>query len=133
MLKTYHGSCHCKAVRYQADIDLSQGTIRCNCSICAKGRYWPALIAPEAFRLLAGEEALSLYQFGAKVDGHPFCKHCGVRSFGTGKSPRIGPFVSINLSCLDDVTEAELVNAPITYLNGRDDIWDAPPAETRHL
>lgn len=133
MLKTYQGSCHCKAVRYEADIDLKQGTIRCNCSICAKARYWPALIAPSAFRLLAGEDALSTYQFGAKVDRHLFCKHCGVRSFGIGKSVRIGDFYSINLACLDDVTEEELVGAPITYLNGRDDIWDAPPAETRHL
>lgn len=133
MLKTYHGSCHCKAVRYQADIDLSQGSIRCNCSICAKVRYWPVQVAPAAFRLLAGADALSMYQFGAKVDRHPFCKHCGVRSFGIGVSQRIGEFYSINLACLDDVTEQELASVPVTYLNGRDDRWDAPPAETRHL
>ena len=131
--KKYSGSCHCGKVRFEADIDLSAGTGKCNCSICTKTRSWSVLIKPSAFRLLAGEGELSDYQFGSSSMHHLFCKHCGVRSFGTGKSPRIGPFVSINLSCLDDVTEAELVNAPITYLNGRDDIWDAPPAETRHL
>jgi hypothetical protein len=133
MLKTYHGSCHCKAVRFEADIDLEHGTLRCNCSICAKTRYWPARVAPDAFRLLAGSEALSNYQFGPGIDSHPFCKHCGIRSFGIGKSLTIGDFVGINLSCLDDATDAELAAAPVVYVNGRDDLWDAPPAETRHL
>ncbi|HEY0063066.1 MAG TPA: GFA family protein [Telluria sp.] len=133
MRKTYHGSCHCKKVRYQADIDLAMGSVRCNCSICAKSRYWPARIAPSAFRLLSGQDALTGYQFGERVDQHPFCMHCGVRAFSLGSSRKIGDFVSINLCCLDDASDAELAATPITYLNGRDDVWDAPPAETRHL
>ena len=133
MLKTYHGSCHCGSVRFQAAIDLAQGTLRCNCSICTKVRFWPALVRPDAFRLLAGEDALSLYQFHTKTDEHFFCRHCGVWAFGTGNSPRRGKFYAINVTCLDDVTDAELAEAPITYVDGKNDQWDRAPADIRHL
>jgi hypothetical protein len=133
MLKTYHGSCHCGAVAFEADIDLSKGTLRCNCSICLKARFWPAIIQPTAFRLKSGESDLTLYQFLTKRDKHLFCRHCGVRAFGIGLSPRWGEFYAVNVTCLDDASEEELANAPITYLDGKNDNWEIPPAEVRHL
>ena len=132
-MKTYHGSCHCGAVRFEADIDLAQGTLRCNCSICAKVRFWPAIVQPSSFRLLAGAEELTEYRFLSKRDQHLFCRHCGVRPFVNGRSPRWGEFVAVNVVCLDDATADELANAPITYLDGRNDNWDTPPLQIHHL
>ena len=134
MLKTYQGSCHCGAVRFEADIDLAQGTSKCNCSICRKTRYWGTVIKPDAFRLLTSEEQLSDYQFGSKQGHNLFCKSCGLRSFSRGDVPQIGgPFVSINIACLDGVSDEELVALPISYLNGRDYDWTHAPKETRYL
>ncbi|MGL4636950.1 MAG: GFA family protein [Beijerinckiaceae bacterium] len=134
MLKTYHGSCHCGAVRFEADIDLAQGVGKCNCTICTKTRNWSALLKPDAFRLLAGEADLSDYQFGSKQGHHVFCKHCGVRSFSRGYVKEIGgDFVSVQLACLDDASPEELINAETKIGNGRDNLWWETPAETKHL
>jgi len=118
--KTYHGSCHCGAVRYEADIDLAAGTGKCNCSICAKQRMWGASIKPEAFRLLAGEEVLKDYQFNTQSVHHLFCSNCGLHSFGRG-------------DILDDLDPSTLAEAPVGYSNGRDNDWWHAPKETRHL
>jgi hypothetical protein len=132
MKQTYTGGCHCGAVRYEADIDFSQGTLKCNCSICQKARAWLVAVGGNDFRLLRGADALSEYQFGPKRIHHLFCKHCGIKSFGRAETPN-GPFVAVFVSCLDNVPDAELASLPVTYVDGRNDKFQAAPDETRHL
>ena len=131
-VKTFHGSCHCGAVRYQADIDLGAGTIKCNCSICSKMRFWAAQVAPSAFRLLQGREALREYRFHTRRDAHCFCADCGINVFSTGVS-RSDPFVAVTVASLDDLPLDDLLAAPVRHIDGRNDNWSTPPAEIRHL
>lgn len=132
-MKTYRGSCHCNAIRFEATLDLALGTMRCNCSFCLKIRCWAVLVKPQDFRLLTGEDALSEYRYGAKNERHFFCTHCGVRPFGLGNSPRLGAFYGVSVTCLDDATSAELAGAPVRYVDGVNDNWELAPSETRHL
>jgi hypothetical protein len=131
--RTLHGSCHCGAVRFAADVDLSRGTIRCNCSLCTKQRNWAAIVPASAFRLLAGADALTEYRCNTRTERHLLCAACGVRPFGTGTSPRWGDYVAVSVHCLDDLTPEERTALPVTYLNGRDDDWEQPPADVRNL
>ena len=133
MLKTYRGSCHCGAVTFEADLDLTQSSYRCNCSICRRTRFWPAIATPENFRLLTSESELTQYLFNTRKNQHYFCKHCGVRPFGIGTETPIGKMYGVNLGCLEEVTEEELSRLPITYMDGLHDQWQSRPEFFSHL
>lgn len=133
MMKIYHGSCHCGAVQFECDLDLAQGTSKCDCSVCRKGRFWKAIVMADSFRLRRGADALSEYQFGRHAIHHLFCRHCGIKPFGRADMPELGgEFYAVNLACLNAGDE-ELANAPVRYENGRNDDWQSAPAEARHL
>jgi hypothetical protein len=132
MLKTYQGSCHCGAVRFEADLDLTQPSFRCNCSICRRTRFWPAVARADGFRLLSGEKDLTQYLFNTRKNQHYFCRHCGVRAFGVGTETPVGKMYGVNLGCLTGVSEEELSRVPVTYVDGMNDRF-APPGHFAHL
>jgi hypothetical protein len=139
MKKTYQGGCHCGAVRYAADIDLSQGSIRCNCGFCQRARFWFAIVKAEDFRLLAGEEALTDYQHTPEGKASAFlhftfCSRCGFRPFTRGGVlPQLGPFYAVNVACIDGLSPEELAQIPINFLDGKNDNFTAPPRVHSYL
>ena len=139
VLKTHSGSCHCGAVRFEADVDIAEGTVKCNCSSCTKARSWLVIAPADRFRLVAGIESQTEYQWtppgraGPTIQFH-FCKICGIRTPGRGDLEVMGGvFYAVQVPLLDDIDPDELAVAPTRYLDGRHDHFDRPPADVRFL
>ena len=138
-LKTYSGGCHCGKIRFEADLDVAAGTVKCNCSGCTKARSWLIFVTADRFRLLAGRESQRNYQWippgrpAPTVEYH-FCTHCGIRTPASGNIEALGGAVyAIQVPLLDGVDQEELAKAPTRYVDGRHDRFDRPPADIRFL
>ena len=115
MKKTYHGTCHCGWVRFEADIDLDAGTGRCNCSMCAKTGFVHIIVPESRFRITKGAERLAEYTFNTRVAKHLFCAECGIKGFYRPRSNPDG--WSVNARCLDDIDAGALT--PKGFFDGR--------------
>ena len=115
--KIYSGSCHCGAVRFQAELDFAEGTVRCNCSSCTKARSWLIMTPAGRFRLVEGEHFQAEYQWTPPGHRKPtiefhFCKKCGIRTPGRGELEAMGgAFYAVQVSLLDDLDPDELAAA----------------------
>jgi hypothetical protein len=137
MKKLYQGGCHCGAVRYTVNLDLQQGTFRCNCSLCRKARAWFTSVAPDEFTLLKGGEMLTDYRWTPPGKDQPnltyhFCKNCGVRIHTNGRGLDGKPMIAVHLASLEGADAEDLANS-IHYVDGASDRFDREPADTRAL
>jgi hypothetical protein len=132
-IETFQGSCHCGAIKFEADLDLSEGSNRCNCSICAKARAWFAFAkGPERFRLIDGTGATEYRWTPAHMDSphltYTFCKHCGIRAYAQGNLEFLGGvFHAVSVPALE-LTPEQLAKLPVRYVNGRDNKFEHAPA-----
>ena len=135
--QTHHGGCHCGAVRYTAELDLDQGTMRCNCSLCAKSRAWFAFAPADKFALDEGGDHLIAYRWTPPGKPAPnltyhICQTCGVRTHADGIGPGGAKTVAVQVATLEDA-DPDTLAAHIKYVDGRHDAFDRPPADTRLL
>lgn len=122
--KLFHGSCHCGKIKFQVNIDLAQGSGKCNCTFCFKNSFWSVKVPTEDFRWIEGKDFQTKYSNNPQIGDYIFCKHCGTMPFGiTVKSEWTQEGASIRLASLDDISIAELNSLHITYSNGRDNTW----------
>jgi hypothetical protein len=104
----YTGSCHCGAVRYTVEADLSQPVISCNCSMCGRSGTLLAFVPVAQFSLEQGGDSLTDYLFHKEQIHHLFCKVCGIKSFARGHDGKGNEMTAINVRCLDGVDPGTL-------------------------
>ena len=115
------GGCHCRAVRFSADVPKAVEVLDCNCSICSMTGFRHLIVPHEKFHLISGEEVLASYRFGTGAANHLFCSICGIKSF---YQPRSHPDAwSVNLNALDD---AHALDFRVSSFDGRN--WEEAKA-----
>src|SRR5215213_6790486 len=106
------GSCHCNAVAFEVESDLSSG-LQCDCSLCKRKNIIMHRVPKEKFRLLKGTADLTRYQWNTRIAEHYFCKHCGIY---THHQPRTPPdMIAVNVGCIDEVNARQL---PLEFAEG---------------
>jgi hypothetical protein len=99
------GSCHCGTVRFRVDAEITELTT-CDCSLCARRNAVMAKVPERALTVLAGEAALTLYQWNTRRAKHYFCSRCGIYVF---HRKRAAPdHFGINVFCLDGFDPASV-------------------------
>lgn len=112
-MPVFEGSCHCGAVKFRVESELTQFT-RCNCSLCRKKNAVMAEVPKDGFTLLEGEDALGCYQWNMRIAKHYFCTRCGIYTFHRKQSAPDS--FGVNVYCLDG---ADIDDVPIIPVDGK--------------
>ncbi|HEX2593714.1 MAG TPA: GFA family protein [Rhizomicrobium sp.] len=111
-MQTFKGSCHCGAVQFEIASDFPELT-QCDCSICRRKNALMVQVHESRFRLLAGEENLTLYQFHTHTAKHYFCKTCGIYPFH--RKRMVPDSYGVNVFCLEGFDPAGI---PVRHADG---------------
>lgn len=125
-MKLYKGSCHCGAVQFEVEAPEEIHAQECNCSICAITGYLHLIVPKSRFKILRGEDNLTIYTFNTGIAKHTFCKTCGIKPFYIPRSNPDG--YSVNVRCLDQSGIEKIV---IEQFDGKN--WEQNAARLARL
>ncbi|MGH6946431.1 MAG: GFA family protein [Kiloniellales bacterium] len=111
----YKGSCHCGAVAFEVEGELS-AVVSCNCSICARRGSLLWAMPRDQLRLLTPEDAAATYTFNKHFLRHRFCRTCGIHPYAESVDAEGKRSAYVNIRCLDGV---ELAAVPTIDFDGR--------------
>lgn len=107
------GVCHCGGVRFQVRLSNGLHTARrCNCSYCRMRGAIAVSAELTDFRVLQGEQLLTIYRFNTRSAQHYFCSRCGIY---THHQRRSNPHqYGINVACLDGISPFDFAEVPVS-------------------
>ena len=108
-------SCHCGAVRFEVQLSDGLNTARrCNCSYCRMRGAVAVSAELSGLKVTAGQDKLTLYQFGTNTAKHYFCSVCGIY---THHQRRSNPNqFGINAACLEGISPFDFTE--VLVMNG---------------
>jgi hypothetical protein len=117
------GACHCGTVAFRARLtDGFHTARRCTCSYCRMRGAIAVSVPVGGIEIVAGEDALTAYQFNTGTAKHFFCSRCGIY---THHQRRSNPNeYGINVACLEGVSPFDFHE--VTVLDGENH-----PSDTR--
>jgi hypothetical protein len=106
------GACHCGAVQFRVRLSNGLRTARrCTCSFCRMRGAIAVSAELDGIDILAGQEALTEYQFNTKTAKHFFCSRCGIYTHHQRRSnPRQ---YGINIACLAGLSPFDFDEVPV--------------------
>jgi hypothetical protein len=111
----YGGSCHCGAIRFEVEGELT-GAVACNCSICSRKGALLWAVPRDQLRLLGPDRGIGTYVFDKAMIAHRFCRTCGIHPFAEDASRQGDGTAYVSIRCLDGVEPASV---PIVEFDGR--------------
>ena len=128
-MNKHHGSCHCGAVTFSFEGDITELTT-CDCSLCVKKNAVMTKVHESKFALLSGEENLTEYNWNTNIARHFFCKVCGIYTFH--KKRALPDHYGVNVFCLDGfdaqtvkIRATEGISMSVNPACARD-VWPGP-------
>jgi hypothetical protein len=111
-IKQIDGACHCRTVRFHVRLTNGLHTARrCNCSYCRMRGAIAVSVDVGGLSILAGGDALSVYQFNTMSAKHYFCSKCGVY---THHQRRSTPHqFGVNVACLEGISPFDFDEVPV--------------------
>ena len=110
---TLPGACHCRGVRFSAELPQGWASARrCTCSICRMRGAVAVTGSIAGFRLIEGTDLLATYRFNTGVAEHHFCTRCGIYTHHRRRSnpDQLG----INVACLEGVSPFDFRELVVT-------------------